>query len=107
MPERRGRRRQRAGKTVRTMTQKKSSKRTQIRLTPNRLGDRIQDVREVIKQQMDAKRMTAYALAKAAKEAGGTLTEQTVRNFLGGANMMSHNLMALMAALDLEVRPKE
>jgi hypothetical protein len=76
-------------------------------LTPNYLGVRIQNVNEVVARQLKARKMTAYALAKAAREAGGTMTEQTVRNFLAGGNIKSNHLMTLLAVLGLEIRPKE
>jgi hypothetical protein len=85
---------------------KKLRHRGQKGLTPNQIGHTIQDVREVVIARMRTKGMTAYGLAKAAKAAGGKMTEQTVRNFLRGVDVRSSSLMALLTVLDLEIRPK-
>lgn len=86
-----------------------ANKRTKVgqnRLTPKQLGRRIQVVNDVVARRLKERGMSAYALAKAAREIGGTMTEQTVRNFLAGGNIKSNHLMALLAVLDLEIRPK-
>lgn len=76
-------------------------------MTPKQLGRTIQNVNEVVAKALKARKMSAYALAKEARAIGGTMTEQTVRNFLAGGNIKSNHLMALLAVLKLEIRPKE
>lgn len=86
---------------------KAKQKRGPIRLTPNRFGRKIQNVRKAVTDQMKRLNLTPYAVAKRAVEAGGTLSEQTVRNFVAGKTpMTSDKLAAVFAAVELEVRPK-
>jgi hypothetical protein len=64
-------------------------------------------VHRLLIDRVKAKGFTAYGLAKAVKEAGGTMSEQAVRNFMNGANVRINNLGPLLKVLGLEIRPKE
>lgn len=64
----------------------------------------MQDVRKIIVGQMKKLKLTPYAVAKRAQEAGGKLSEQTVRNFVDGTHdMTSDKLAAVLAAVKLKL----
>jgi transcriptional regulator with XRE-family HTH domain len=67
------------------------------------LAMREQNLAKIVRERMEAKGLTMYALAK---EAG--ITRQTVGNFLTtGRAITSDKLAAIFAVLDLIVVPKE
>jgi hypothetical protein len=99
--------RRRSPGTIRGMS-KKTGPKGKKSLTQENLGITIQDVHELVKSRMHALGMTPYSLAKKAQALGGKLTEQTVRNFIAGTHgMTSMKFAAVLAALGLEIRPKE
>lgn len=85
---------------------KQKSRRTPKNLDPKKFRAKIQNVRQIVESRMKAKGWSVYRLAAAAREAGGKMTEQTVRNFLKGSTLRSDHLEVLLAVLDLEVAMK-
>lgn len=76
-------------------------------MTPRILGDKIPDVWKIVTDRMRELGLTPYSVAKLAQQAGGKLTEQTVRNFMAGTHdMTSKKFAAVLSALRLEIRPK-
>lgn len=64
----------------------------------------MKNVRTIVKQQMKAKDMNTYELAKAVR---GKVTRQTVYNFvMHGSEMNTKSLAFILEALGLEIRPK-
>lgn len=89
------------------MAKKKTHRRTKGILTPKVTRGRIQDVNDVLHKRAKEVGKTAYALAKDVQAAGGTMTEQAVRNFLNGGGVRTSNLGPLLSALRLKIVPVE
>lgn len=87
------------------MAKKKQSSSSIKDLTSQEYLTKLQDVKDIIAKRMKAMGLGPYDLAKLLK---GTVTPQTVYNFTKGSGHMStKNLPHVLAALGLEIRPKE
>lgn len=87
------------------MAKKKTNRGSGKLLTGPTSLTRLQDVKAIVQDRMKELGLSPYDVAKLVK---GKVTPQTVYNFTKGERHMStRNLPVLLAALDLEVRPKQ
>lgn len=81
---------------------KKTSKGTKTGLYTNKLDGKLWSVRSIVKEQMEARGVTMYMIAKATG-----VSNQTIGNFVRrGRPIQSDKLEKILAVLGLEIREK-